>query len=223
MKHCREFVKGHHENVPVQLTPRLAVCRTPKVASLLIRSVAVAIATNQTFRPLSNKQYEEMKLATPESLISSTRLMFTRHPITRITAGWIQMQHTRDEPSFFKFISTILHKRYDPYCQKFEETTDGTYQHVLPAQHCRCGIPCGWNYTFYKIEERNIKAVLSRFVNKKQLPTQYVNRKIPSYMSKLLSHRVITFLNNMTVIEQDLLGYSKFMTEKYIYYNTFKS
>ena len=96
------------------------------------------------------------------------------------------MQHTRDEPSFFRFISTILHQRYDPYCQKFEETTDGTYQHVLPAQHCRCGIPCGWNYTSYKMEERNITAVLSRFVNKKQLPTRYVNRKIPSYVLPIL-------------------------------------
>merc|ERR1712083_1166839 len=41
-----------------------------------------------------------------------------------------------------------------------EYSTHPELQHVLPPQHCRCGMQCGISYLTYKMEEHDLGSVL---------------------------------------------------------------
>ena len=40
----------------------------------------------------------------PDTFYDSERIMFTRHPVSRIASGWLQMQPKKKEFEFYNFI-----------------------------------------------------------------------------------------------------------------------
>ena len=163
--------RRRNEHVPLWFRERgLVLCRTPKVGSLELRSVAMAYSSNRTFRVLENMSYKGptvADIATVEEFDAylhqknTQRIMLVRHPVTRILSGFLEVArdsrfwedyHDYDSKGpaptspgrFHTWVreSRGLTRYYTPTCDATSTNTSllGFPQHYAPAQHCRCGI-----------------------------------------------------------------------------------
>ena len=221
------------ENTPLSLRlprPRhglLAVCRTPKAGSLVLRAIALAVATRSPFKFLErNEQPPDLPVVEDLAVLnatSTTRLAFVRHPVERIAAGYMIMQDLKSLPrpvvaaAFLRYINSTLRRLYDPTCLTgLEFSLNRHLQHVLPPQHCRCGMPWGIAYEIHHADEVLVQGVLSKYVDSRHLPPECMTncRRAQAWHSTsellrgILTPEAVTMLNEMTRIEQQALGYT---------------
>jgi hypothetical protein len=211
----------------------ILLCSCPKAASLTLRSIATASRRGK-YRRVPNifdpelpyvTKARDLKLLYGHMWFSPPprvrRLMWVRHPVARILHGNLQVNPKLTEEAFFQTVSKGLHRPNHPYdssCGRATQTmsTHGFFQHYIPPQHCRCGIPCGAAYEVYRIEDRrqSIRSVLLGY----GVPTAWLPGELSAGESshstghgvdesRWLNARVLAMLNNITSLEQRLLGY----------------
>lgn len=214
--------------------PAFVVCRAAKVGSQLLRAVSASCSTGKPFTSLSNsEQHRQQRLATQQQLLSnsSRRIAFVRHPVARIISGFAQIT-IREKPTLWTVEDALsghasrapatwaaawssfvdfLELSYDASCANANEfDTDPRLQHVLPPQHCRCGLECGIAFDIFRVEEEDITAVLRRFLPASVLPPpgkQMVHTNQYNVTS-FASPRSLALLARLTQRERTYLGYA---------------
>ena len=210
----------------------LMVCRSPKVGSNELRSVATAYETDKPFVPPSaNEPYEGSILATIRNSREFnhylydddvTRIMFVRHPVHRVLSAFLQTAkgglfwrlHGFDRnmgatpESFRRWIQDpdIFYKYYHSECNANSTSFDIHYkiQHFAPPQHCRCGIhDCKVKWKVFKIEQHTIRSVL-----KDHLPGKYLP---PANSTEILHKRKYTVRDYLT---DDILAFLNLVTKE---------
>lgn len=180
-------------------TANLAICRSPKVGSNELRSIAEAYESDKPFRPPTyNRPYGGNILAKVKGAKAFsrylygndvTRIMFVRHPVDRVLSAFLQSARSRPfwtlhgftknlgaSPKTFRqwaMNKKLFYKYYHSECNENSTEMDlhSKIQHWAPPQHCRCGIyDCGVQWNVYKIEEHSIQSVLSEHLPQKYLP-----------------------------------------------------
>lgn len=213
----------------------VVVCRTPKVGSLLIRSMAVAHADKEPYKTQKNRDVRHLTHANVtvalkgpvegyrllNSVDGVTRLMFVRHPVERILAGYVELLNpetaakgsvTDKSDQFETWLNKFLAPRYSSRCTSTQQlySFHGVYQHYLPAQHCRCGMPCGVDWQFFKTEEHDISEVLSKHVPDLPRPDSEVVHHNEYIKEDFLTPAAIATLNDMTRTEREFFGYAEY-------------
>jgi hypothetical protein len=152
------------------------------------------------------------------------RLIWVRHPVARILHGVLQIRGSKMTYATFECTVFEVMKHVHPYDQSCGLATqlmaaDDHYQHYVPPQHCRCGLPCGAQYEVYRVEDarRSIKRVLTGYgVPEAWLPSaeQFGETSHSAghgvNESVWLSARILAELNTLTALEQRLLGYKPY-------------
>lgn len=173
-QHCPSLYK--QENLDNEHSPILfeehdvVVCRTPKVASLELRSIAESFHSNTSFkRKRRNRPYTgNHSLAHVHNenefhryLYSAdvTRVMFVRHPVMRMLSGFLEVArfnvfwtkiHTgmngmrgNSPQAFHTWVkSGAFRQHYHSTCNanSTSYSLNRAIQHWAPPQYCRCGI-----------------------------------------------------------------------------------
>ena len=211
--------------------PSLVICRVPKADSLVVRSVVASKIHGTPFHNVGNRvgRIHHARTLYPllgmmpltrafEMLRDSNRIMFVRHPVARTLSGWrtIYPKGTVDE--FAQFVRVDFPRHYDASCGKFtlDMAREMRIQHWAPAQHCRCGIPCGIRYTFYKIEDVKPENVLQHYWGEANVNVSWLkhthtdSRPAGPNKADFLQPTVLATLNRVTAEEQAYFGYSAF-------------
>ncbi|KAJ1625040.1 hypothetical protein T492DRAFT_1042592 [Pavlovales sp. CCMP2436] len=211
----------------------ILLCACPKAASLTLRSIATASRRGYYRRvpniydpnlPFLTKARDRQLLYghlwfTPPPLVR--RLIFVRHPVARILHGSLQLWPKLTETQFDHIVFKALHRPNHPYDSSCGRTTQAMssnafYQHFVPPQHCRCGLPCGAAYEVVRIEDS--RRTLYRVLLGYGVPAAWLPSKLSTGESshshghgvsegRWLNERALSKLNNMTSLEQGLLGY----------------
>lgn len=215
------------------------LCRTAKAGSTELRAVTFAHNADKQYKTPTEKEnnsgtYSSLpklsgKYSKSRQQLSQTRhIMFARHPVIRVLSGWMHIctrggQVTAAKggcvPSkFARFIAEDFKRDYDETCgdKTLDLDGDGMKQHWVPAQHCRCGIPCGVQWEFFKIEDVGVLKVM-----KTLLPDLKVDEDLDSYrahkghydqlegdwLALYLTGQTLQSLNDITAVEQKFFGY----------------
>jgi len=159
------------------------------------------------------------------------RVMFVRHPVRRILSGWIEsyafmikndsiiFKSFKGEPSGpFAFEQWLKKSEFaNTYIRDCSEVSTAMsnhmhMQHVLPPQHCRCGIwDCNVKWKTYKIEEHSITSIMSDLIPGPWIPPPEGNDS--RFNQNKYNERdyftsdVLEILNNITSVERGLFGY----------------
>jgi len=252
---------SHTEVLPLRLGHRVFVCRTPKVGSTLLRSVWESMRTNMTYSLHKAAVYVPANSLTGYFSVDAQRLMFVRHPVHRIVSGWREIvgfyqrtsglvrmlhgvPHVRGYPkppsldNFSSFTIAEVVTRYDADCsiESSQLSQHPILQHVLPAQHCRCGMQCASTrmlpqlaptFRVVKIEEEDIVDVLrsytglpDRFLPPRDQKVQYSRTRtqtrtggqsasVGDQLGCALEPIVTARLNQLTEIERRVFGYAQ--------------
>ena len=157
------------------------------------------------------------------------RVMFVRHPVRRILSGWLESyaelvdNDKGVDPSGPIAFEQWLKKshfanHYIEDCSEFSTSmsTHMHFQHVLPPQHCRCGIwDCNVKWKTYKIEEHSITSIMADLIPGPWIPPHKESDSRAN--SKKYNERhyftpdVLEILNNITSVERELFGYDPIM------------
>ncbi len=210
----------------------LLVCRSPKVGSNELRSVATAYETDSKFIPPTvNEPYHGSILANIKNVdlfhhylydSNVTRIMFVRHPVHRLLSAFIQTARGRlfwklhgfsknlkaSPKTFRKWINNrdLFFKYYSGTCHanSTELNTHFKIQHWAPPQHCRCGLhDCEVNWKIYKIEQHSVQSVLKDYLPQKYLP--------PANATEILHTRKYTKKDYLT---KDILDFLNYVTKE---------
>mmetsp|Transcript_29261 Transcript_29261/g.68457 ORF Transcript_29261/g.68457 Transcript_29261/m.68457 type:complete len:274 (-) Transcript_29261:429-1250(-) len=131
---------------------------------------------------------------------------------TQVAATWSQAWNV-----FMRWLPLV----YRSTCKNAHEySTHLELQHVLPPQHCRCGMGCGLWYQRYKMEEHDLGAVLSTLgVPRTALPAvgSVVRPKWGgssltngSWLHSFISKEDVARLDALTAHERSSLGYGNY-------------
>lgn len=221
----------------------LVVCRAAKVGSTELRMIHNAYYSNERKFPRkfnSNKK-KAILTKTLSSLKNFTmtnnllhsdhfdRVMFVRHPVRRILSGWLESyamlidNYKGVDPSgpiaFEQWLKKLVFaNHYIEDCSEFSTSmsTHMYFQHVLPPQHCRCGIwDCNVKWKTYKIEEHSVTSIMADLIPGPWIPPHKENDSRAN--SKKYNERdyftsdVLEILNNITSVERELFGYDPIM------------
>jgi hypothetical protein len=216
----------------------LLLCLTPKAGSSTLRAVGLSVmrGTNSTFVRTHRQTgflpwvYHLSSAAREYALRSPgvIRLMFVRHPVSRILSGFIEAPpkqkttaRARSPSAFHRFVANVLTPNYDPFCGKEAQlmALRSAEQHFLPPQHCRCGITCGVNYTVVRIEDTAVDDAIWPYVHSQHLPPAGVRlhsaspRQGVAAEGQYLVPKVLDQLNMLTALEQRVLGYQPYVVK----------
>jgi len=141
------------------------------------------------------------------------RLMWVRHPISRLLSGWRFLTPGGGTPQLFaSFVMREYQRLYDAGCDAASMllSLDPARQHYLPPQHCRCGLPCGVRWRILQLEACPIQRVFRRHLGNQSIlpPTDKskANAQTPYNATAFLAP-LLGFLNRLTAREQRALGY----------------
>ena len=243
---CTNHIHSHNtENSPLVLNSsgiqgsETVLCRTPKVGSLMLRSIALAQANARQWKPVTNgkpwrrimpfntlandhthdfmrhdRAYTEAELTRLQHAPKVLRLMWVRHPITRVLSGWrfTTPPELATPARFAAFCRGELRRLYDASCGGASQllSLHPQRQHYLPPQHCRCGRPCGVRWRTLPLEACPIQRVLrSHLGNLSALPpTDELRANVQErFNATAFLAPVLPLLNKLTATEQAELGY----------------
>ena len=225
--------KNNNEHSPLLFKKHnLMVCRTPKVGSNELRSIASAYESDTPFTPPSfNRPHHGSILAAVRNSRdfnhylyddNVTRIMFVRHPVIRVLSGFLEMaksssfwklhglkQNVGASPETFRrWIQDpkLFYKYYHSECRKNSASLDvhPKIQHWAPPQHCRCGIhDCNAKWNVFMIEQHKIQSVLKNYLPEKYLP--------PANSTEILHKRKYTVRDYLA---DDILAYLNLVTKE---------
>ena len=164
-----------HESLPLKIGTHF-FCRTPKVATLLLRSVYIAEKTNQTYRTIRNRPNANIKYFETIDNLERDRqiIVFTREPVERLLSGINHMLHKKlSKLSCDDIIFTKIIPSYEKKCsQQYHFLKNPAWQHVLPPLRCRCGMECKSNvsHKFLKLEHNDPVQFLKNITYSRYLP-----------------------------------------------------
>mmetsp|Transcript_5929 Transcript_5929/g.9082 ORF Transcript_5929/g.9082 Transcript_5929/m.9082 type:complete len:325 (+) Transcript_5929:121-1095(+) len=174
------------------------------------------------------------------------RVMVVRHPVTRIVSGFYEIASAQPD-KFWKtiygfkknhgsnpkaFAYWLKHSRfakedYQADCTNFFfNSLHAQIQHWAPPQHCRCGLDCGVDWTYYKIEDMPIYAVMASYlpslqnvIVKKQLAKDNIMETYTEDQFDVdlyLTNSVLDMLNKLTKEEQEFFDYEPYKRKNYL-------
>lgn len=101
---------------------------------------------------------------------------------------------------------------YDPGCGLESQRVSLSLreQHWAPAQHCRCGLPCGFKYIILHVEDVSIPRGLAPYVDVERINVTDDTRQHHRGSRAPLWNSVVAQLNEITREEQRVLGYAPY-------------
>lgn len=191
--------------VPCPPSPR------PRASRILLCQLPTLDKLNNNHRGMANHLLHDRRVH---------RLMWVRHPVSRILSGWAEVRHqkslSRSPHMFHKFVRhELVTERYSADCSKKSQkmSTHALLQHVYPAQHCRCGLPCNISWRVFKLEETDIRQGLRPYLTSATLPKSKRSlharwRRLPE--CEYFPPHVLQELNSITMREQHFFGYTPY-------------